>query len=888
VGYAVEGPLMLLLAIRFFLVRDAIPAVNLILGVAGVGMAAFLWSALDRRAEPRHPLVEALRLAGLTLFLGVALYAGVWVLFYAAPLAFMALKWYWHSLTHLGDFWREAWDFIKNLWRDPAWIPFTALGLILGLYTATLFVLMPVAVPLLAVRAWLRGLRLFTSRAGRIPALALAVGTLAVAALLFGLSLRQPQRQAFALLEKPPASPQEARALLDRAETLRQGLLNAYLAPFRYLSAVGEVRHVRDLYRETFGLPEETAARVQAAYEVVVRPLLYVPARPPQGSGAGGVNGPEAFALSREPQQAAVLYERFFDRPILEGEREAVVRAVRSTWSSEQAAGAWQAVDDREIYLLQQELTVAEHGDWAEVELYEVYQNQTVERQEVVYYFSLPESAVITGVWLGDGPDRSTRFVYRVSPRGAAQTSYKNQVQRRLDPALVEQIGPRQYRLRVFPIPPRSFDREPGSNRPRYTDAPPLYLWLTYRVFAREGAWPLPQLAEKRNVYWNGKTQRQIDGRPMQVEAEAWLPASVPAGNSPPAAPHRLDFPNGQTVLAVPAAPETYFGVPDPQGLRLAVVLDRSLSMSEISGQVEAAFDRLTEMEASGASVDVYLTASAYRGEAPVRLPLADLDPGEILYFGGQNAAELLAQFDELRGESLYQAVLVLTDGTGYALGEGKVEVPVPGAPVWMVHLGGGLPLGYDDPTLAAIQASGGGVAGSLDEALARLAFALSVRVESARVDFVDGYEWTTLPTSALESLPWTRDVPAASPAQDGFAALAARRLILAEMHKHRGALDGLPVLDSLHAIAMERSIVTPYSSMIVLVTEQQHNQLDLLEKSGDRFEREVEEVGETPLEAPFAVTGVPEPEEWLLLGLAAALLAWGALRRRLAFRRVE
>ena len=37
-------------------------------------------------------------------------------------------------------------------------------------------------------------------------------------------------------------------------------------------------------------------------------------------------------------------------------------------------------------------------GDTIELELHEVYENQTANQQEVVYYFSLPESAVITGL----------------------------------------------------------------------------------------------------------------------------------------------------------------------------------------------------------------------------------------------------------------------------------------------------------------------------------------------------------------------------------------------------------------------------------------------------------------------------------------------------------
>ena len=50
---------------------------------------------------------------------------------------------------------------------------------------------------------------------------------------------------------------------------------------------------------------------------------------------------------------------------------------------------------------------------------------------------------------------------------------------------------------------------------------------------------------------------------------------------------------------------------------------------------------------------------------------------------------------------------------------------------------------------------------------------------------------------------------------------------------------------------------------------------LERLENRDDRFEREYEDVGETEQLPPMNVTGVPEPEEWLLIGLAAGMLVW-------------
>ncbi|RLC72880.1 MAG: PEP-CTERM sorting domain-containing protein, partial [Chloroflexi bacterium] len=562
--------------------------------------------------------------------------------------------------------------------------------------------------------------------------------------------------------------------------------------------------------------------------------------------------------FQKEPVQAAKLYKEFFDQSINVGERDTIVRAVRSTWSFEQAEAAWQAVDDREILLMRQEITVAEHGDWASVELYEVYQNRTAQRQEVVYYFSLPESAVVTGLWLGNSPDRAERFVYRVAPRGAAQAVYRNEVRYNRDPALVEQIGPRQYRLRVFPVEPQSW-RWDDTGRSTIEEGPPLYMWLTYHVLAAGDSWPLPHLAEKRNVYWDETSLRLVNGAPMEADEETWLPESVDATSPVQPVGHRVQFPSGEVVVVHPAAGSDMSRL--AAGLRLAVVLDRSRSMAAHELEVQAALARLAEI--AGPATDVYLTASEYRGEGPSLVSLGALDPDAVMYYGGQNAAELLAQFSALQDGRDYDAILVLTDGSGYELGDAEVEAPIPDAPVWMVHLGGDFPLGYDDATLEAVHASGGGTVGGIEEALTRLAVSIEGRNNGLPAhDVVDGYTWLTVLEDGNDA------------SDEGFAPFAARRLILTEMQRNRGQMGRLDTLDHLHEIAIANSIVTPYSSMLVLVNQQQEDLLDELEEGDDRFEREYEQVGET-VENALTVTGVPEPEEWLLLALAAAMLVW-------------
>jgi putative PEP-CTERM system integral membrane protein len=749
------------------------------------------------------------------------------------------------------------------------------IGLPLLLYTMTLFVLTPIAVPILSLRAWRRSLRALVESQGWFAPIASVAVTVVVTGLLFLTFNRQPQGQAFALLEKPPDSLQKAQTLLEKQNTIRAGLLNAYLAPFRYVSAVGEVRHVSDMYTGAFNLSQPQAMEVERLYESVARPLLYDPMNAGQSAGRQ-----DNFAFQTDPQQAAKLYQQFFDTTIVEGERATIVQAVRSTWQSQQAEAAWQAVDDREVHLVKQELNIQEHGDWADVELYEVYQNKTTARQEVIYYFNLPESSVLTGVWLGDSADREARFAYQVAPRGAAQAVYRNETRVQQDPALLEQIGPRQYRLRIFPIPAPRISWDESRSVQVIQDASLLHMWLTYKTLADGNAWPMPHLAVKRNVYWDSDTQRTINGKAANQTGDDWLPQSVPASQAVQPATHRMDFPDGQSVVALPADQVQLPGL--PADLRLALVLDRSRSMADHTDQVAQALSNLKTNLDPASVVDVYLTSSPYRGEAAQLSQLEAVDPQNILYFGGQDPAELLAQYEALRGSRSYDAILVLTDSGGYELGPSTAKISVPDAPVWMVHLGSAISLGYDDQTLEAVQASGGGVVGSLDQALGRLAMALAKgngegASQGGRRDVVDAYVWSVIPSeTAASEFP---DILPQAPT-DGFSAIAARRFILAEMQRQSSTITQLATLDQLQALAKEYSIVTPYSSMIVLVNFRQQLLLDQLSQAADRYQREYEDIKNTVPSTPTPLTGVPEPEEWLLMGLAGALLVWYASKR--------
>ena len=75
---------------------------------------------------------------------------------------------------------------------------------------------------------------------------------------------------------------------------------------------------------------------------------------------------------------------------------------------------------------------------------------------------------------------------------------------------------------------------------------------------------------------------------------------------------------------------------------------------------------------------------------------------------------------------------------------------------------------------------------------------------------------------------------------------------------------------------------------MIVLVNDRQREQLKAAEAQADRFDREIE-TGVEQLETPFdplssgnEVSGVPEPDLWILFGIVAMALSIVFQRQKL------
>lgn len=814
--YGVEAPLFGLCLLRLFLIRETTTASAHILMTVLAAIAMFAIETLAGYAAYRRPLAWV-QMVGHSLILVTGLYAGTLLLLYTVPA--LCIMVYGTIAGLLSINWLSLLRDLGRMVMEPGILILGTLFATLWATTALVFASLPYVMVNFYVRSWHRIRTAFAKQHGHSWATTAAV--VGFSCLLFGLlQLRQPQAKAFSLLDgPPPQSSVERLTLVRQADNIRNGLVHGYLSRYRYLGTAEESNQLREMYKAVFAMPESTAQAFQDFHNGLLSPFLY-----------GGDRN--------DADKAETLYASFFDTPIQKTERNAIRSALQATANRDETQAGVLNLDQKIIRLAEQTVSVKEHGDWADIEIYEQYENKTINDQEIFYSFSLPETATLTGLWLAETQDGS-RFPFTVSPRGAAQQVYKSEIeraetQRAEDPALLEQVGPRQYRLRVFPIPAAVSLEEPGE----------LHLWMTYQVLQQDGAWPLPQLTEKRNIFWTDKTVHQRRNKTVKVADDQWFEPSLKARKKVRAKAHTAQLAEGYQVTATPVAKAAV-----PTGKRIAAILDTSYSMSQ-GGQAEAwlQLDKINQQN----DIDFYLTSAT--GEP---LPPSD-DIGSfdlVIPYGSLQPAEMLQQFAQQHLPQVYDAVLLLTDAGSYELTEETAELPQLSEPLWLVHMGNQLPAAYDDALLEAIQASGGGVATEVTAVLQRL-----------DQNVVDGYEWSVTASNG------------AAPT-DEFAPLAARQLILQQ--SRTVDMTQLENLDGVHAVAKRTQIVTPYSSMLVLVNDRQRELLRQAEAAADRFDREVEDGQDELTDPSNPLNSVSVPEPGFVLGMGAMAIGLMVLKRK-------
>jgi putative PEP-CTERM system integral membrane protein len=709
-----------------------------------------------------------------------------------------------------------------------------------------LFIVASLTWPFLAPVAWVLLAGAASKRVGTLKGPSLmwmsVAGSVTVAAVAIAMTWSHQPHIAALAIDDADRSPASLRGILQDEARIRAGLTHAFLGSYRTIS---DNTHIDLGWSEVAERYEGTLWRQRHEWTDDHTELRRA-ARERWASRFESVAGPFVYHgnYRHDAELASELYAQLFGEEIERSERDAINHALGTTTLRGNRNAGFMDQGAQRVHLLSQHITSEIKDGVATIEIHDEWQNQTPEDQEVLLAFSLPPTAAVDGLWLGGNANKNEAFVGKLSPRGAAQQVYREQVQRRSDPALLEQVGPFQYRLRAFPIPAEPVADRDTNWLSATRKAPHVHTWVRYQVpVGSDGVVAMPRLSERRNGFWSSHTKRTINGKETDAsDDEAWVQTTVTA----PAVADIRGLVDGQCWQLSRVANSGSVA-----GKRIDVVIDTSYDVGKnraaLMGAVEA-------LRASGASLRwlVATTPFADRGAAPVLVPELSLDG--VVFIGAASPKVMLRQYlSASKGRA--DAIVVLAGRSNFDVADDQPLEMSSLPPTYLVHLAE-VPTGYDDATADALSMSGGTVVGAVGDALAALQpgpLVVDGRVLSSSTGCAEG------PPSAVLT-----------------------RLVIRDRDRSRNRSDA-KTLDGLHGLARAAHVVTPYSSLIALVDAEQLKRLAELEGQDDRFQREVEvQTKMTPSSSnmPFDVSGAPEPATWALLATAAAAAAWKKRRR--------
>lgn len=807
--FGVQLPLMALALLRMVVMRDLSWGGALLVYTALLGGVVFTWHLYKTTPDPddetqtvepalslNDPSKTAFRpvnVIGMTAVLITGIFVAALSLLYAVPAIIGTLK----------VFFSFAW--IEALVYAPIVLPF----MLVFFFSGVAFFFFPFYVAYFYPRSWWR------ARSGNLKTY-LGVTVALVTVWLGAHHLTARSNEAPFVAEYGVMDDDAKKTVWENPEKYRAQLLRAYLHEYRYLGTTERRNSLIQLYDDALWDGTFLGPLAQGTQNYLLSPMTYRGRR-------------------SDKKSAGQIYSEIFDTPIQRAERKHIQKAIEATYNRDEVSAGLMNVGIRNVAIEDQTIRTDDQGDYAIIEIEERYRNLTQRPQEIFYYFSLPEDAVMTGVWIGQTRDREKMDAFIVAPRGAAQKVYEQQVRERVDPALLEQVGPGQYRLRVFPIPISGWQAGNilfDSNENRRPRPELMSLHMQYVVPRAHDGFALPVLSEKRNIDWTGKTKRRLNGE--IVKANNWMPAShVPAKET---GPLTLAVDLGDTTVSLGELQTKDIKIPSG---RYRLIADTSYSMKTHRDAFVEAFKTLDGWAAAN---------DKFSYSANVEI--------NNVSFGGSASYQALLNGDPAK-TSNYTGVILLTDKGRYAQTKETITKPLK-TPLWIWHLGPA-PSAMDDEVLDMVYRSGGGVVGTARD--------LQLGLSGSGRRITHGRIWTVLDSIGRRAVA-LKSEPLSNAA---VRSLAARQIILQGSF---GAKPDLETLDEFHRLAKTYNVVSPYSSMIVLVNERQKDALKKASQDDDRFEREGRS-GEEQLSTPISpmVSAVPEPHEWLLIFVGLILL---------------
>jgi len=248
-------PEMLLLGLYLVNLRDYALGMVWLLLIAMVAMG--FWCALVFHERRQGDSGESkMLMAGSSIVFAVGVYVSLALLLFVVPLLSQLLVFIFESVVHLF----KAGFYLDELWKVLVSLDWTALfsGMSLSF----------VSIPLMALAALA-----FTSM-GLVLVLPFVLIYLYIGQFID--RLRQSKSVHNVLV----------RVLIDRQEQIRDGLINAYLSRYRYLSSTGTASLLTESYIDAFGIDRALAKYPQQLFNFLFKPILYIGDNADERSGA--------------------------------------------------------------------------------------------------------------------------------------------------------------------------------------------------------------------------------------------------------------------------------------------------------------------------------------------------------------------------------------------------------------------------------------------------------------------------------------------------------------------------------------------------------------------------------------------------------------------------
>ena len=496
------------------------------------------------------------------------------------------------------------------------------------------------------------------------------------------------------------------------------------------------------------------------------------------------------------------------------------------------------------VYLVSKRIQAStdHQGIFATVSIEEEYQNITFSNQEVVYEFSLPMNSAIIDLKLG--PD--LEFTGVIAPRGAAGRVYEAQLMQSRDPALLEQTGPRQYRLRVFPIPGKN-DRTTLRGRNQKVK-------FSYVTELTSKGYALPVYSKKQNVKINDSTNVSYylnNQYIASVDGDQYIDSPSVHKNNLCGFSSIFEIENEKDAGILKLVPyntiseiKSVYNCNNKSGINLtnslknskfAVVFDVSCSNKNNLFLDDFVKNLQTNKNLlKNNTIDLYLVNDILSKKKVINSKeLKSLS--NIVYFGESKWTKKIKEI-----ENKYDFIIVATADSEVLTQKNNLSTKNK-VPLYIIHKDNIVPP-YSQEVSNYVLQSGGKVAFDLNDAISHYVLSNQLLSRSSiafspfwSISVPYHYQGYYNPQEAFDSFDVKTDK------SNAMSYFINKAYIAKLLSFYQGDLvNDIDLSDGFHNFSQKSHLVSPYSSLIALVNSRQMAELRNASQSGDRYSYEM------------------------------------------------